>query len=426
MLTISSLTLGVRIVNLLKEVVVASRFGTSDTMDSFLIAFLYASMPILLVAGSLNIALLPTFIEVRERPDGELAAARLLASTLVVTAVLLTCAALLSAALIPPALPWLARGFGPEKLAVTRRMFFWLLPALVLNGVSMLLSAALNARGRFALAALAPVARPFAVMGFVLLLARGGTALVAGTASGLAVELGMVAWALHRIGMSIVPRWHGSTPELRQVLRQFLPVVAGVIATSGTELVDQTMAATLPPGSVSIFAYGNRFVNVVTALGVTTIATAVLPHFSSMVARKEWTALRRTLKVYGWGVLLGSLVPTVILIGFSRLVIELVLQRGAFSPDDTALVARVQAASAIQIPFYLLSVLALRLVMSLKGNVFLMWGAILGFVVNFVFDYILMKLMGVAGLAMATSVVYFVNLVFVTLVVRSLLRKAAG
>ncbi|WDT81159.1 MAG: hypothetical protein MPW14_05250 [Candidatus Manganitrophus sp.] len=52
---------------IVKELVVAHRFGTGDAMDAFLIAFLLPSSIMNIVAGSFNAALIPTYIQVRER-----------------------------------------------------------------------------------------------------------------------------------------------------------------------------------------------------------------------------------------------------------------------------------------------------------------------------------------------------------------------
>jgi putative peptidoglycan lipid II flippase len=424
MLTISSLTLVVRVVNLGKEMLVASRFGTSDTMDAFLMALLFPTFAMTLAAGPLSTALVPKFIQMREGPGGEEASRRLLAGALVVNLLLLGIAAIAAATLVPLALPWLAHGFGPEKLALTRRMFFYLLPVLIVSGISVTLGTVLNAGERFALTALAPVVRPMAIIGAVLLVSRDEVALVVGTGTGFLFELALLIHGLKRVGLLILPRWRGLTPDLRDVLHQYLPLFASASVMGGTDFVDQSMAATLPPGSVSMLAYGNRIVNVLMALGATTISTAVLPHFSRLIARQDWATLKRTLRVYGWGLLVLSLVVTAALVGLSRTVIEFLLQRGAFSRADTIVVSRVQAASALQIPFYLANVLAVRLIIALKVNRILIWCAIQNFIINIVFDYALMKWAGVAGIALATSVVYLTNLVIVALVARSELRKA--
>src|SRR5690349_3413343 len=73
MVTVGGLTVLVKIAAAVKELIVAYQFGTSDALDAFLIAFVLPGFAITLVYGSLNAALIPTYIEVRER-EGRVAA----------------------------------------------------------------------------------------------------------------------------------------------------------------------------------------------------------------------------------------------------------------------------------------------------------------------------------------------------------------
>ena len=81
MLTVGTVTLVVKTMATLKEMVVAHAFGTSDSLDALLIAYLLPSFGINVIAGSLNAALIPTYIQVRDC-EGDEAAQRLLASTM--------------------------------------------------------------------------------------------------------------------------------------------------------------------------------------------------------------------------------------------------------------------------------------------------------------------------------------------------------
>ena len=46
----------------------------------------------------------------------------------------------------------------------------------------------------------------------------------------------------------------------RQVVAQYVPMVAGALMMSATTVVDRAMAASLPAGSVASLGYGERFV----------------------------------------------------------------------------------------------------------------------------------------------------------------------
>jgi putative peptidoglycan lipid II flippase len=86
----------------------------------------------------------------------------------------------------------------------------------------------------------------------------------------------------------------------------------------------------------------------------------------------------------------------------------------------------VQQMFFLQIPFYSLGLLYVRMLSSLKGNRFVMWGALLGFFINVLMNLVLMRVMGVAGLALSTSVVYIFTCLFNGSMLLRCLRKAEG
>src|SRR5260370_31881424 len=88
-LTVAGFTALVKVCGAAKIVVTAGYFGTADTLDAFLIAFLIPSFVAEVAAGSLGPSLIPTLIEVRER-RGEDAARHFCGAVLAATAGLLT------------------------------------------------------------------------------------------------------------------------------------------------------------------------------------------------------------------------------------------------------------------------------------------------------------------------------------------------
>src|ERR1035437_8138476 len=86
----------------------------------------------------------------------------------------------------------------------------------------------------------------------------------------------------------------------REVGHQYAPVLLSGVVASGGLLVDQSMAAMLPAGSVSALVYANRFVSVVLTLLSGAVSTAVTPYFSRMIAHRDWAGCRHTLRTWAW------------------------------------------------------------------------------------------------------------------------------
>jgi putative peptidoglycan lipid II flippase len=424
MLTVGGLSLGVTMVSTLKEIVIAHQFGAGDNLDAFLIAYLVPAFAINVVAGSFNAALIPTYAQVREQ-EGKDAAQRLFSSSMLWSSCLLIAFSILLAVASSYVLPFLGSGFSPQKLALTQRLFFIVLPTLPLSGMFLTWAAVLNAGERFALAAIAPVLTPIVAISLISSLGAkwGVYAFAVAMVVGAALEAGLVIGALKREGISPIPRWHGMTPSLKQVRKQYIPMVAAALMMGSTGLIDKSMAAMLGPGSVSILSYGNKISAVVISIGAVAVSTAVLPQFSRMVAAGLWDSIRNTIKTYTRLILFTSIPLTLIMIALSHPLISLLFQRGAFTASDTLQVASVQNLYLLQLPFYVCGMLYVRLISAFKANHILMWGTAISFVLNISLDYLFMKQFGVPGIALSTSVVYLVSFCYLWKMSSRLLSK---
>jgi len=398
------------IAGLAKEIVVAHRFGRGDEVDAFLIAFMLPAFAINLVAGSLNSSMVPAVVRVTTR-DGLHHGIRLFSSALSCTLVLLLAVSALLAATFPFVLPILAANFAPEKRALTQALFYMLLPAITISGIATVWSGMLNAGQRFAAGAAAPLAVPLLTIVCLVLLAErwGVAALAAGTVTGMLGQCVVLGIALRRQELPIVPRWHGMTDATRQMIGQFAPMVVGALLMSSAALVDQAMAAMLDPGSVAALGYGGKVVSAVTGLGAMALGTAALPHFSEMIARNDHSGLRHSIVTYNRAILASSVVATAGLMFFSEAIVRALFERGAFGADDTNVVANVQALYLLQIPFYLMGTIYVRVISALGRNGVLMWGAVISLPLNAAMNLVLMQHFGVAGIALSTSVVYLVS-----------------
>ena len=202
-------------------------------------------------------------------------------------------------------------------------------------------------------------------------------------------------------------------------------MLAGMFLMGSTSLVGQSMATMLGPGSVSALAYGSKITTLVLGVGSVAVSTAVLPHFSRMVARREWDSVRHTLITYARLIVIITLPLMFVLIYFSEPLVRVLFQRGAFTEADTQLVAWVQGLYLLQVPVFVLSMLIVRLISALKGNRILMWGAGINLVFNIVCNYLLMNSLGVAGIALSTSLMYLVSTSFLLFMALRLLQRVS-
>jgi putative peptidoglycan lipid II flippase len=423
-LTVGGLSFFAHVCTAAKELVVAYQFGTADALDAFLIAFLVPSFVISVVASSLPPAFIPVYLEVQHR-EGREAAERLYVGVTGWSLLILVGISSIMVLLSPMLLGLLGSGFDDEKLHLTRSLYFMMLPILTLKGLTTVWTTRLNATDDFAFASCVPILTPILTVAVLLFgVGRLGIhALSTGAVIGALLELVMVAWYLRSLGIALIPRWSGWwSPSLAEVMKQYGPGVAGALFMASTMLVDQAMAAMLGPGSVSTLSYGGKVVSFTLAIGATALGTAVLPHFSRMVSAADWDGVRHTLRTYVMLVLKISIPLTLTAVILSEPIVRTVFQRGAFTSMDTHLVGQVQMFLLLQVPLYLAGIIVVRLISALKANHILMWGCVLNFIVNVMLNYTFMRWLGVAGIALATFVVYVISVTFLSYMLLNVLK----
>jgi putative peptidoglycan lipid II flippase len=105
--------------------------------------------------------------------------------------------------------------------------------------------------------------------------------------------------------------------------------------------------------------------------------------------------------------------------------IHWLFERGSFTSENTRQVANILVLYAIQLPFYVGSMLIIRLVSAMRANAMLLWISAGNITINIVLNYILMRKIGVAGIALSTSIVYIISFAFLFAYFRIKLKETS-
>ncbi len=387
-----------------KELVVAAVYGRSGELDAFLIAFLIPGLLVNLFGETANQALIPTLVRVREG-CGKAQAKRLLESVQTAMVGLLVAGACVVGAGARWILPLVATGFDGAKMQLAAELMVGLLPVVMLAGVASNSAAVANTEERFGWPALAQVTVPMWVglMAWQLGGRYGIWALVWGTVLGTLAQCVVTVYLQGRSGYAFRLRWNGWTREMGEIAGQYGPLLLGSVVANAGLVVDQGMAASLKPGSVATLVYGNRFVSVVVTLLAGAVATAITPYLSEAVARRQWTECRAMVRRWAGAMAMVSVPIAVAMIAGSRLLVAGTLQHGVFHAADTLEVAPVQAMYAVQLPFFVVSRVYYRHLLAMRRTKVILACGMVNLVLDVVLNLVLMRWMGVAGIALATS-----------------------
>ena len=426
-LVVGAMSVVVGMAMLIREQIVAHFFGAGDAVDAIVMAM---SLPVFLttvVATTLASAYVPVAMSLRAREGAPAGAEFSATMLLLLTAILIACALVLWLA-APFYIGWIATGFDEGKRRLTEQLLYLLLPMLVLGGASAFLTAELNAAGRFALPALAPVLVP--------VLAGAGTYYLHGEFGIVALAYAMVAGfglqflmlgglLMHRFGV-VMPNLERHREEIKGVGRHYLPLLGGAALMATTPLLDQAMAAWLAPGSVALLSFGGIITMFAAGFGTRVLGGPALSIFSALVAQANWIRLRTEFDRSMKYAILASLPISVVLLLFSEPLTALVFGGGAFTAATTREVAWIQQMFCLQIPWYVASIVAVRLLsaLGLSRQIFVIAAA--NVLCNALLNYLLMRWLGVAGIALATSLVYALACAVCWLLARRHLKLLGG
>ncbi len=364
--TVGAWTLMSRVLGFLRDILIAAWLGTGPVAEAFLIAFALPNMFRRFFAeGAFNMAFVPMFSKKLEAGEGATRFARDALSGLVAILLVLT---LLATIFMPWLVLAMASGFaGDERfdMAVTlgRIVFVY----IVFISLAALFSGVLNASGRFAAAAAAPV-----LLNIVLILtlilaeagfggsligesagARHGTLLSVGVVIAGVAQLALVWVAAGRAGFDIrpgLPRW---TPELRR-----LAVIAAPAALAGgvvqINLLIGRQVASFFDGAIAWLADADRLYPL--PLGVVGIAIGIvlLPDLSRRLQAGDEAGGQDALSRAAEMSLALAIPAAAALAVIPAALIGTLFERGAFTAADTGATALACAVYGLGLPAFVL------------------------------------------------------------------------
>lgn len=409
MIAVGLFLISAKFMGFLKEMTIANWYGVSEVVDAYVLAFTIATwLPV--VAWSIGTAVLvPVLASLSKRPEEE----RLFFRELNGSSLLLGFFIAAATAGLCSLIPLLVKEWDTQAVELARKFTWLLMPFGFLVLLSASLSIRLQARENYIYTFLESMPA-LGVISFLMLFpeTRGGAPLIWGTLFGGGVQVCLLVWIagqVRSLGDGIA--WRHRSPYWKQVYVNLNIMAVGQIAISLLALVDNAFAAQLGEGAIATLGYANRLVALLSGLGATTIGRALLSVLAQTVSDGEFRLARVQALQWAGLIFLTSGFVAFLLWLFAPAAIALLFQRGAFTTSDTMAVARVLRFGLVQVPFYC-SGIALVQWFAATGRYGLLTGlAVAGIVAKIALNAILAPILGVAGIALATSGVYVINMV---------------
>lgn len=362
--TVGLWTMASRVLGFARDILIAAFMGAGPAAEAFFVAFALPNMFRRFFAeGAFNTAFVPLFSKKLERGEDAAGFAREAFSGLAGLLIVLTLLAQL-------AMPWLvlamAGGFAAdERLPLATLMGRFAFPYILFISLAALASGVLNAAGRFAAAAAAPVLLNVILIAAMVIaeltqglepdvpgLWHGYLLAVAVPIAGVA-QLVLVWIAAARAGFNLTPRWPRLSPDMKR-----LAVIMGPAMLAGgvvqINLLVGRQVASFFDGAIVWLSLADRLYQL--PLGVIGIAIGVvlLPELSRRLSAGDATGGREALSRAGELALALTIPAAVALVVIPLPLVSVMFERGAFSASDAEATAVALAVYGIGLPAFVL------------------------------------------------------------------------
>lgn len=421
-----------RLLGLVREMLIARQFGQTGLVSAYTVSF---NLPDLLYfflsSGALSGAFIPVFTE-RFQTDRKKEAWEIFSIIACFMGLVLLTAVAVSELFTVPMVKWLAApGYkdDPDMVGLIVHLTRIILPCQLFFFLGGLMMGTLESRQQFSARAAGPVIYNLGIIFGAVVLSRWFS--ISGLAWGAMIgafagNIGYTFYCLKKAGFEFHPSLNLRHPGVKRVGALALPVILGLSLPQIDVIINRwfaTYVSEIAPGALN---YANRLMQVPLGVFAQAAGTAILPTLSAYAAKNAIGDLRSGVS-FGLRAILALNIPaSIYMVVMADPIVRTVYMSGKFTSADVG-------ATSIALICYSVGIFAWAGQAIVARGFFAMQDTItpvvLGSVVTVVFiplNYVLMKVMGHGGLALATSIAATLHLIGLVIFLRRRLHGLEG
>ncbi|WP_417198702.1 murein biosynthesis integral membrane protein MurJ [Bizionia sp.] len=405
---VGAITVLVKFFGFYKEVIIAGEFGLSELLDTFLIALLLPGFINEVFLSAFNSVFIPNYI-VEEKNNKNIGAFQ---STSFLVTILTSLVFMGIAYLFTDVLLELFfAGHTSSYYELIILQFHYLLPCILIWGLTSLLSGLLNIYGEFTYSSIYPIITSLAMIVCVVFYREelGAGVLAIGMLIGSVLQLIFLTLiALQKqILKFALPDFKSSNAIL--MFKQVPAKVSSGFLTGLIPVTDLYFAAQLVVGSITALSYGMKIPAFFTTIFIIALGNVLLPYFSKLTIDDPEKSFKTLYLLNKWIFIVIMSVMVVASI-FSTEIIALLFERDNFTADDTAIVSEIQIIYLIGVPFIICGNLFVKFLTSINKNAFMAYVSLGSMLLNIILDFILMNWIGLIGIALCTTIIQILKI----------------
>lgn len=406
-ITVGIITVLIKVLGFFKETVIASTFGLSELLDTFYIAILIPGFISTVFLGAFKNVFIPNYVR-ESKTSNNIGAFQTngFLITIGVAALFTIIAVLFTDTYIES----FFIGHSISYYDLIKTQFYYVVPCIVLWGLSSLLTGLLNIHDEFKISSISGVFLPISVL-FCLFFLKDSLeekVLAIGTLVGTTLTFIFLLIISIKKRIIVLDKPNFKSDNTRLMLTQIPAKVSSGFLTGLIPVTDQYFAAQLAIGSIAALNYGLKLPSFLTGIIIISINNVILPYFSKLAIENKKKAFEKLFVILKKLFLISTII-TIIVIFFSNSLIELLFERNSFTSENTAVVSKIQIIFLIYAPFTVSGMVIVNFLTSINKNNFMAVVSLIAVILNIILDIVFMKIYGIYGIAMCTTCIVIIR-----------------
>ena len=407
-ITVGIITVIVKGFGFYKEIVIASNFGLSELLDTFFIALLIPGFVNEVFLNAFKSVFIPNYIAEQKATKniGSFQSTSFLIT--IMTAILFMIVAYLFTDVY---LDVFFGGHTEGYYQFIKIQFYYLLPCIMIWGLTSLISGLLHIHNEFKYSTVYPILTSISMLICLIFYKEElqEVVLAVGLLIGsIAQFILLLAVALHKKVIKLdIPDFKSQNTII--MFKQVPAKVSSGFLTGLIPLTDQFFAAQLVIGSIAALNYGLKIPAFLSTIVLIALGNVLLPYFSKLNISNTEIAFKNLYKILKW-TFITTLIIALIASLFSNSIVEVLFERGNFTSENTVIVSQIQIIFLIGVPFLICENILVKFLTSINKNTFMAYVSLGSFILNVILDFLLMKYYGIIGIALCTTVIEIIKI----------------
>lgn len=404
-----------------RNMLISSNFGAGLESDTYFMALKITSTVFMTIGSAITTTMIPIIVGYLKKEDKKKAFefANKIFTILFSIGLFIVSMGMMGASYYTK---WIVKGFSGEKLSLTIKLTQTMFPILICIMISYICVSLLQSFGKFSITSVLSVPYNIILITYLVFFAArfGVQGLAIATLIGWVSQFMIQLPYLYKKGYRVKLILDFKDPDVRTFFKLILPIFLSTMVYSVNNIIDARLASTLSEGKVSALDYAFGVYTAIATMTIYGISTVLFPKFAKHTSTDDYDAFKRQI-VSTIKVLCFLLIPiTVGLATLSKPIVRLAFERGAFNEQGVFF-------TKIALTYYTIGMIGFgiqevlnKAFFALKDTKTPMKFGIVSVTINIVLNIILIKVMDLAGLALATSLATITNAILLYI---SLMKK---